>query len=64
MNSDEEQFKEIKGLIDEGWRFRGNFFEQDQIYRLMLNKEGAGERVFRTAKPYPQIVDIAGRMIG
>ena len=64
MKSDEEYFEEIKMLLTEGWRFRGNFFQTDQAYRLVLSKEGEEEKVFRTAKPYPQIVDVTGRMIG
>jgi hypothetical protein len=61
--TDEACFGEIEGLLAIGWRFCGNFFEQDQTYRLVVNKEGE-EKIFRTTKPYPKIVDVSGNMMG
>jgi hypothetical protein len=63
QKTDEAYFEEIKGLLAEGWRFRGNFFEPNQTYRLVVNKEGEGERVFYTTKPYPKSVDAAGNIV-
>ena len=63
LKSDEERFTEIDRLLAEGWRFKGNFFDKDQTYRLVIrDKDNDGERSFRTARPYPKIVDEAGRI--
>jgi hypothetical protein len=61
--TDEACFEEVKGLLAEGWRFKGNLFEKDQTYRLVVSKEGEEEKVFHTTKPYPKSVDAAGNII-
>ena len=63
QKTDEAYFAEIKELLADGWRFRGNSFEKDQTYRLVVTKEGEGERVFYTTRPYPNSVDAAGNMM-
>jgi hypothetical protein len=63
QKTDEACFEEIKELLADGWRFRGNSFEKDQTYRLVMSKEGEGERIFYTTKPYPKSVDAAGNVI-
>ena len=62
--TDEACFEEIRGLLAEGWRFRGNIFEKDQTYRLVVSKEGEEEKVFHTTRPYPKSVDAAGNIMG
>ncbi|MGB7957264.1 MAG: hypothetical protein WCF77_00255 [Minisyncoccia bacterium] len=61
LKSDEERFAEIDQLLAEGWQFKGNFFDKDQTYRLVISKKDE-ERIFRTTRPYPKIVDAAGRI--
>ena len=57
--TNEECFKEIETLLAEGRRFKGNVFEQDQTYRLVVSKEGEEDRIFHTTKPYPEMFDSA-----
>ena len=59
--TDEESFKEVEALLTEGWKFEGNVFEKDQTYRLVMSKEGEEDKVFHTAKSYPEIFDGLGR---
>lgn len=60
LRSDEQHFEEVEKLLAEGWQFKGNFFEQDQTYRLVLGKEGEGEKIFHTSRPYPKGIDSTG----
>jgi len=46
LKSDEERFAEIDQLLAEGWQFKGNFFDKDQTYRLVISKKDE-ERIFR-----------------
>ncbi len=60
----EEQFAAIGRLIDEdGWRLKGNFFQPDQTYHIVLSKEGENDKVFTVTKPYPKIAAADGRTI-
>jgi len=63
QKTDEASFQEINELLADGWRFRGNFFEKNQTYRLVVSKKGEGEKIFYTTKPYPRSVDAAGNLV-
>jgi len=59
--TDDQIFEDIRTLTEkEGWKFRGNMFQRDQTYQLILSKEGEENRVFYTTKPYPKAADITG----
>jgi hypothetical protein len=62
LKNDERHFEEMEKLLAEGWRFKGNFFDKDQTYRLVLEKAGEGERIFHTTRPFPKVVDITGEI--
>ena len=62
LRTDEAHFEEMEKLLAEGWKFKGNFFEKDQTYRVVLSKDGAGERIFHTSRPYPKGVDSTGEI--
>ena len=59
--TDDQMFEDIRALTEEeGWQFRGNMFQNNQTYQLILSKEGEENRVFYTTKPYPKAADITG----
>lgn len=60
-STDDQTFREIRNLIEEGWQLRGNFFQKDQTYKLVLSREGEEDKIFSTKKPYPQIVNATGK---
>ena len=59
--TDDQIFEDIRALTEkEGWQFRGNMFQTDQTYQLILSKEGEKDKVLYTKKPYPKAADITG----
>jgi hypothetical protein len=61
--TDDQIFEDIRTLTEKvGWKFRGNMFQTDQTYQLILSKVAEEDKVFYTKTPYPKAADITGKV--